>query len=68
MATLVLNEGGADFKIEYESVGEYRERLDCARVKTAQLLVGCAQAMLNMGQSVISSPAVGRGKLKLPII
>jgi hypothetical protein len=33
MATLMLDEGGgADFEIEYSSVGEYRERLDRVRV------------------------------------
>jgi hypothetical protein len=51
----MLGEGGADLEIEYVSVGECRERLDHARVKMAQLLVGCAQVMVNNGQSVISS-------------
>jgi len=35
----MLEEGGAYLEIEYVSVGEYRERLDHARVKMAQLLV-----------------------------
>jgi hypothetical protein len=62
----MLDEGGADCKIEYVSVGEYRERLDRARVKTAQFLVGCAEVMVNNGQSVISSLTIGRGNLKIP--
>jgi len=41
----MLDEGGADFEIEYVSVGEYRERLDCARMKMAQFLVGGAEVM-----------------------
>jgi len=41
----MLDEGGADFEIEYVSIGEYRERLDRARVKTAQFLVGAAEIM-----------------------
>ena len=65
MATLMLDEGEADFEIEYVSVEEYRERLDRARVKMAQFLVGCAQVMVNKGQSVISSPTIGRGNLRL---
>lgn len=64
MTTLNLDEGGADFEVEYASVGEYRERLDPARMTTAQFLVGCAQVVVNNGQSVISSPTVHRGKLK----
>ena len=66
MTTLMLDEGRADFEIEYASVGEYREKLDPARVKTPQFLVGCAQVMLNIGQQVIFFPNVGRGNLKLP--
>jgi len=65
MATLMLDKGGADFEIEYVSVGECRERLVPVGVKTPQFLVGCAQ-VLNIGQQVISFPNVGRGKLKLP--
>jgi hypothetical protein len=63
MATLMLDEGGADLEMEYESMGEYRERLDHARVKTAQFLVGGAEDMVNNGQSVISSLAIIRGNL-----
>jgi hypothetical protein len=63
MAILILDEGGTDFEMEYESIGEYRERLDFARVKTAQFLVGGAEVMVNNGQSVISSLAVIRGNL-----
>ena len=55
-------------EIEYMSAGEYRERLDHARLKMAQFLVGGAQVVLNNWQCVVSSAAVGRGKLKLPKI
>jgi hypothetical protein len=34
----------------------------------AQFLFGCVADVLNSGQSVISSPTVGRGNLKLPKI
>ena len=47
------------------SIGEYRERLDHARVKMAQFLFGCAQVVVNNGQSVISSPTGGTGNLRL---
>jgi hypothetical protein len=50
MATLMLDEGGADFEIEYVSVGEYREKLVPAGVKTPQFFIGCAQVVLNIGQ------------------
>jgi hypothetical protein len=33
------------------SIGEYGERLDHARVKMAQFLVGCAQGVVSIGQS-----------------
>ena len=44
--------------MEYVRVGEYREILDCARVKTAPFLVGGAEVTVKNGQSVISSLAV----------
>jgi hypothetical protein len=43
------------------SIGEYRERLDNARVKMAQFWVGCDQVMINIGQCVISSPTMVEG-------
>ena len=64
MATLNLDEGGAVCEVEYASVVEYRERLDPARMTTAQFLVGCAQVVVNNGQPVVSSPTVRRGKIK----
>jgi len=43
------------------SAGEYRERLVHARVKMAQFLVGCAQVVVNNGQSVVSSRPLVEG-------
>jgi hypothetical protein len=63
MATLMLDEGGTVFEIEYMSTGEYRERMYHPRVKMAQFLVGCAQVILNIGQCVLSFPTIGRGKI-----
>jgi hypothetical protein len=63
MATLMLDEGGADFETQYASVREYRERLDRAVLKTAPFLVGCAEVMANNGESVISPLTVVRGNL-----
>lgn len=40
------------------------ERMDHARVKMAEFLVGCAQVMVNNEQCVIFILAVGRGNLR----
>jgi len=63
MATLMLEEGGTDFEIQYSSVEEYRERADHARLKMAPFLVGGAEVTVYYGQSVIYSLTVVRGIL-----
>ena len=68
MATLILDEGGADFEIDYVSTGEYREGVVHARVKMAQFLFGCAQVVVNIVQFVISFPTVCTGNTKPPKI
>ena len=57
------DEGRAEFLIEYATVGEYRGKLDHARVNTARFFVARDQVMVNNGQSVISSLAIVRGNL-----
>lgn len=61
----MLDEEGADFKKEYSSVEECRERIDHAVVKMEQFLAGRTEVIVHNGQLVVSTLAICRRKLKL---